>query len=361
MNTKRTIAITLVFLMTASAVGTLSVSAVAVAPTKLTQLTIASTDLYPSVTEPITLYGRLMNGTASVQGQTITLTYSTDNGQTWNPLGTCVTNYYGGYSYTTTPTQLPLLDYLGGSNGYSAYLIQATFAGNAPYAPSSSSKPEVDVWPIYQDVSIQTNVAAPVTNQPFTISGQVWNDHTGKAIASTTVYGVVYLFDPSGSYYEGQYDLGQVTTNANGVYRFTQVQLPAGVVWISVWVDEDFNHGSGGNSIAPFTINTAPTQLSIASGTTNPAAYKPFTVYGLLTNAVTGARLPNEGGLTLTYYNGGGWNTLPGSVSTNANGQYAFSLTLPAGYYLIKVHFPGDLPNYYPSDNQQQPWTIYVS
>jgi hypothetical protein len=291
-----------------------------------------------------------MNGTASVQGQTITLTYSTDNGQTWNLLGTCVTNYYGGYFYTTTPGQLPLLN----SQTEQDYLIQASFAGNSQYAASSVTL-LIQVWPILPDISIQTSVAAPVTNQQFTISGQVWNDHTGKACPWMWVYAAA-LDHNNGNF---QY-LGGTQTNANGLYKFPAIQLPIGPWQIEVSLGGDFNHYYGENGIY-VSINTAPTQLSIASGTTNPAAYKPFTVYGLLTNAVTGARLPNEGGLTLTYYNGGGWNTLPGSVSTNANGQYAFSLTLPAGYYLIKVHFPGDLPNYYPSDNQQQPWTIYVS
>jgi hypothetical protein len=154
--------------------------------------------------------------------------------------------------------------------------------------------------------------------------------------------------------------LGYAQANANGLYKLSQVQLLAGDYQIYLGI-EGYNYPMFG----PYdlSINTAPTQLSIASGTAHPAVNTPFTVYGLLTNQQTGARLANEQGLTLTYSSDGGstWNTLPGSVSTNANGQYAFSLTLPAnGYYQIQVHFPGDSPNYYPSDSQPTDWTIRV-
>jgi protocatechuate 3,4-dioxygenase beta subunit len=280
----------------------------------------------------------------------ITLNYSSDDGLTWNTLGTVAMSYYGGYSYTTTSSQLPLLT----CQTEQDYYINASFAGNAQYAPSSATI-LIQVYPIYPDISMQVSAGPFVTNQPFTISGKITDSHTGKACPSIWIGSAAYNLDTDSFQL-----VGLTQANANGVYRLPAVQLPAGPWRIMLAAPGDFNHILAWNYF-DITINTAPTQLSIASGTTNPAAYKPFTVYGLLTNAVTGARLPNEGGLTLTYYNGGGWNTLPGSVSTNANGQYAFSLTLPAGYYLIKVHFPGDLPNYYPSDNQQQPWTIYVS
>jgi hypothetical protein len=359
MNTKRTIAITLTLLMTASAVGTLSVSAVVVAPTKSTSLTIYSTDLSPSVGESITIFGRLMNGAgtgyiqgASVQGQPITLTYSTDNGQTWNSLGTAAMSYYGGYSYTTTSSQLPLLT----SQTEQDYYINASFAGTALYAPSSVTM-LIQVYPISPGSSVQTSVAAPVAYQPFTISGKMTDDYTGKACPWMWVYAY------AGEQYTSNYQyLGGTQTNANGLYKFPAIQLPVGNWQIDVWTEGDFNHNYGENWIY-VSINTAPTQLSIASGTAHPAVNTPFTVYGLLTNQQTGARLANEQGLTLTYSSDGGstWNTLPGSVSTNANGQYAFSLTLPAnGYYQIQVHFPGDSPNYYPSDSQPTDWTIRV-
>jgi hypothetical protein len=345
-NKSRTIAITLALLMIASAVGALSVSAAT--PTKLTQLSLQATDQSPSVTEPTTLYGRLMNGTASVQGQTITLTYSTDNGQTWNPLGTCVTNYYGGYSYTTTPTQLPLQSYQGGSQGYSAYLIQASFAGIPPYAPSSNTA-LIQVRPISPDVSVQTSVTQAVTYQPFTISGKMWDVHTGKACPSTDLALWVYNYNTEIELY-----LGSTQTDANGLYKFSQVQLTPGVWDIIVWnAYGDFNHLAG-RADAFVAVNAAPTQLTIASGTANPAVNKAFTVSGVLTNAQTGARLANEQGLTLSYSSDGGstWTTLPSSVSTNGNGQYAFSVTFPtAGVVQIQVHFPGD-QNYNPSDSQ---------
>ena len=356
MNTKRTIAITLTLLMTVSAVGTLSVSAGAVAPTKSTSLTIASTDLSPSVGESITIYGRLMNGSgtayiqgASVQGLPITLSYSTDNGQTWNTLATVAMNYYGAYSYTTTSSQLPLLNYETEQD----YLIQASFAGNSQYAASSVTL-LIQVWPISPDISMQTSVAAPVTNQPFTISGKMTDDHTGKACPW------IYVDLEAYNWYTESYQyLGWTQTNANGVYKFPAIQLQAGSWQLDLYTEGDSNHYEGWNYIY-VSINTAPTQLSITSGTAHPAALKAFTVYGLLTNAVTGARLPYEPpqgdgapGLSLSYSaDGVNWNTWPTEVYTNGNGQYAFSVALPAGSYQIQVHFPGDLPNYSSSDSQ---------
>jgi hypothetical protein len=247
-------------------------------------------------------------------------------------------SYYGGYSYTTTSSQLPLLT----SQTEQDYYINASFAGTALYAPSSVTM-LIQVYPILPDISIQTSVAAPVTYQPFTISGKMTDDHTGKACPWMWVYAAA-LDHNNGNF---QY-LGGTQTNANGLYKFPAIQLPAGPWQIEVSLGGDYNHLSGNNGVY-VQISPAATQLSIASGTSNSAAYT-LTVYGLLTNAVTGARLPNEGGLTLTYYNGGGWYTLPGSVSTNANGQYAF--TLPSYHYLIQVHFPGDYPNYASSDSQ---------
>jgi len=356
MNTKRTIAITLVFLMTASAVGALSVSAAT--PTKLTQLTIQATDQYPSAGESITIYGRLMNGTvavqgASVQGQMIILNYSSDDGLTWNTLGTVAMSYYGGYSYTTTSSQLPLLT----SQTEQDYLIQASFAGNAPYAPSSSPNLEVHVNPIEPNITLQTSAGPLVTNQSFTISGKITDSHTGKALPWTWAY--LWAYDEYGDW-QG---LGYAQANANGLYKLSQVQLLAGDYQIYLGI-EGYNYPMFG----PYdlSINTAPTQLSIASGTAHPAVNTPFTVYGLLTNAVTGARLPNEppgpvDPITLTYSSDGGstWTTWSTEVYTNGNGQYAFSVTLPAGTYRIQVHFPGDYPNYASSDSQVL--TIHVA
>ena len=351
MNTKRTIAITLVFLMTASAVGALSVSAAT--PTKLTQLTIQATDQYPSAGESITIYGRLMNGTvavqgASVQGQMITLNYSSDDGLTWNTLGTVAMSYYGGYSYTTTSSQLPLLT----CQTEQDYYINASFAGNAQYAPSSATI-LIQVYPIYPDISMQVSAGPFVTNQPFTISGKITDSHTGKACPSIWIGSAAYNLDTDSFQL-----VGLTQANANGVYRLPAVQLPAGPWRIMLAAPGDFNHILAWNYF-DITINTAPTQLSIYSGTVHPAANKAFTVYGLLTNAVTGARLPNEppapvDPITLTYSSDGGstWNTLQTSVSTDGNGQYAFSVMLPAGLYQIQVHFPGDLPNYSSSDSQ---------
>ena len=354
MNEKRTIAITLALLMTASAVGTL-VSAAAVAQTN-TSLTIYSTDMAPTVGESINIFGRLMNaaGTgyiqgASVQGQPITLNYSSDptTGQ-WTSLGTVAMSYYGGYSYTTTSSQLPLLT----SQTEQDYYINASFAGNAQYAPSSATI-LIQVYPIYPDISMQVSAGPLVTNQPFTISGLVYDGHTGKACPSIWIGSEAYNLDTD------SFQLVGITqANANGVYRLPAVQLPAGPWQIYLVTPGDFNHISAWNYF-DITINTAPTHLTIASGTAHPAALKAFTVYGLLTNAVTGARLPNEppapaDPITLKYSSDGGstWNTLQTSVSTDGNGQYAFSVMLLAGTYQIQVHFPGDYPNYASSDSQ---------
>ncbi|MGD0172394.1 MAG: Ig-like domain-containing protein [Halobacteriota archaeon] len=359
MNTKRTIAITLTLLMTASAVGTLSVSAATVAPTKPTALTIASTDQTPTVNEPISIFGRLMSGAAyvqgtTVQGTTVTLTYSTDGGSTWSPLGTCAMNYYGGYSYAVTPGQLPLLS----SATEQDYLINASFPGSGAYMSSSNST-WVYVHPYDPHFSIQTSVQTPVTNQPFTISGQVTDWYNGRPDPSVPVTCYVYWYDAYGNTHQWEW---QTTATTSGVYRFPGIQLPAGSGYIGVGTYGNFNTIEDGNYIS-FSVNTAPTQLSIASGTAHPAANKPFAVYGLLTNGVTGARLPNEPGITLSYSADGGitWNTLtdaygtPIAVSTNGNGQYAFSTSslpagIPAGTYQIQVHFPGD-QNYSPSDS----------
>ncbi|MGD0172393.1 MAG: Ig-like domain-containing protein [Halobacteriota archaeon] len=358
MNTKRTIAITLTLLMTASAVGTL-VSAAAVAQTN-TSLTIYSTDMAPTVGESINIFGRLMNaaGTgyiqgASVQGQPITLNYSTDNGNTWQPLGTAAMSYYGGYSYTTTSSQLPLLDYQGGSDGYSTYIIQASFAGTAQYAPSSVTM-TIQVYAV--EPIISTQVVYPsagylVTNQPFTISGKVADVYNGKACPFMWVQ--LYAYNQ----WTGDYQSLSAQTNANGVYKFSAIELLAGYWQIDLYTQDDYNHMAGYNYVY-VNINPADTQLTIVSGTAHPAVNKPFTVYGLLTNVETGARLPYEpqmiaDPMTLTYSSDGGstWSTWPTEVYTNGNGQYAFSVKFPtAGSYQIQVHFPGDL-NYYASDS----------
>jgi hypothetical protein len=155
----------------------------------------------------------------------------------------------------------------------------------------------------------------------------------------------------------GDYQSLSAQTNANGVYKFSAIQLLAGYWQIDLYTQDDYNHMAGYNYVY-VNINPADTQLTIVSGTAHPAVNKPFTVYGLLTNVETGARLPYEpqmiaDPMTLTYSSDGGstWSTWPTEVYTNGNGQYAFSVKFPtAGSYQIQVHFPGDL-NYYASDS----------
>ena len=281
---------------------------------------------------------------AGIAGVTLTLTGTTGTGAPVTDHAT--TTSAGYYQFSEAPgTYTVSVDAanftVGGAlAGYTATLTgQGTTAsdsnvnpsGTTPAALASGGSDETLDFGFYQGV---------------TIGNFVWNDLNGNGVQDAGEPGVPNVtLTLTGTTAGGQAVTATTTTDANGLYQFTE---PPGTYTVTVTTPAGYTPTATGKGTPATDSNVTPSTTTLAEGGSDQSIdfgfYQPVTVGNYVWNDANanGVQDGNETGianvpLTLSGTDGAG-NTVHQTTATDASGQYQF--TVPPGTYTVSVTTP---------------------
>jgi len=182
-------------------------------------------------------------------------------------------------------------------------------------------------------LSVTVSTTTPAVNQSFTLSGTL--TASGTPLSGKTI--TLQSEDPSGKW---NHAVNTTTTDANGAYTFTVSESAQG----TYRYEPTFN-GAGAYAPANATVsitigNVLASEITVLTTNNNPAVNQSFTVYGSLTNGVSGAPLAGQP-ITLANIAPSGAKVTMNTI-TDANGAYTFTLSDSAqGSYIEQANFYG--------------------
>ncbi|MCU0631987.1 MAG: Ig-like domain repeat protein, partial [Methanolinea sp.] len=264
-----------------------------------------------------------------IPGAVIAIQFSSD-GSAWNMLGQKTTDGNGEYLAAHTPSKA------------GTYQYRATYAGNATYAPSSSSQQSViiksTVSPLDSALSINASPRDLAPGGTVILSGNLTAVKGGKGIPGRSI---IVLSSSDGTSFS---PLGVVTTGLNGKYSTsTQMSTPGRFFFKATYSGDSTYTGSESPVVA---VNVSSPQqkattLSISAAPASLIVGETVNVTGLLKETQGGRRVPDAVIAVQYSLDGVTWSTL-GQKTTDGNGEYLVTHTpSKAGTFRYRATYAG--------------------
>jgi len=288
-------------------------------------------------------------GEPGINGVTLTLTGTDFLGNPVTDHRTTAGN--GAYLFTENPgTYTVTVDTANFSGAGALTGYTATATGQGTTATDSNPNPSATTPGTFllpgggSDLTIDFGFYKPVT-----IGNFVWNDSNGNGVQDTGEPGIpgvtLTLTGTTGS---GQSVTQTTTTDANGLYQFTE---PPGTYTVAVTAPSGYVPTVTGQGTTAIDSNPSPsgtTPGTLPSGGTDQTIdfgfYKPVTIGDFVWNDTNGNGVQDGGEagipgvtLTLTGTTGAGVGVSQ-TTTTDASGHYLF--TEPPGTYTVAVTTP---------------------
>jgi hypothetical protein len=285
-----------------------------------------------SVNQAATTVGLTSSAGTSNLGQMLTFTASV----TPDTLGTLVASgtvsfLDGNTALGTAPLNSGTATFMTGAIGAGSHQITAVYSGDANFAGSMASTPQV-VNPVATTAMLISSARVSNPNQPVTFMANIGPSTVGSFTASGSV-----TFEDNGVV------LGTVGLS-NGAAMFTTSTLPPGNHTITATYSGDGNFMSSSAAFAQ-TVNLA---VKVVTTTQVVSSMNPSNLNQMVTLTAT-VNPPSSGPFavtgTVTFSDG---NTALGTVGLNGNVATLSVATLKPGSHLIIADYNGDA-NFNPS------------
>jgi len=195
-----------------------------------------------------------------------------------------------------------------------------------------------------------TSDATPAVNQTFTLSGTLTANGTpvsGKQIILMSQW-------PPGTWNA----LGTAITLADGSYSFNRSEASPGAYAYQISFNGDAQYAPSATGLTVDVGNLRPSAIDMFTTNSNPALNQSFTLYGVLTDGVSGAPLAGQP-VTLIVQDPSGQYANVNAI-TLSNGAYSFNRTETSqGSYYYEVWFLGN-SNYFQCEGMLSSDTLPV-
>ena len=208
-----------------------------------------------------------------------------------------------------------------------AVMVSLSFLGSSINSTGSSQSLNPTT------VTLTASSTTPAVNQVFTLGGQLSTNGAplpNKQIALLSQY-------PPGTWN----DLGTAQTNANGTYSFNRTEASAGAYayQVSFSGDAQYSNSSTGRTVDVGDLRQST--INIFASNTNPGVNQAFTLYGVLTDGVSGTPLADQLVRLIVQDPSGRYVNV--DASTFADGSYSFNRSEASqGTYFYQVYFLGN-------------------
>jgi hypothetical protein len=289
-----------------------------------TQLTAVANVTTVTINTPFTINGTLSATGAPVgPSATITLQNSTDN-STWNNVTpTTATDANGNYTFSNS------------ESAAGTYYYRTTYAGYGTpsgYGNATSAVVTVNVITIGTQLTATASITTTAVNTPFTINGTLTNATSVTGIAGATIQlqkNVSGTWTPTSS---------PVVTDANGAYSISTSEPAVGTYQYQTTYAGSATYTNATSNVVSVNVFQITTQLTATASITTTAVNTPFTINGTLSTSsggITGATIQLQKNVS------GTWTTV-NTTTTDANGNYQFSISEPAaGTYYYRTTYAG--------------------
>jgi 5-hydroxyisourate hydrolase-like protein (transthyretin family) len=181
-------------------------------------------------------------------------------------------------------------------------------------------------------LTLTTSDTNPAVNQTFTLSGTLTANGTPVSGSHITLMSQW----PPGTWNT----LGTVTTLADGSYSFNRSEASSGAYAYQVSFNGDTQYASSSNGRTVDVGNLNDSAINISTTNSNPAVNQTFTLYGVLTDGVSGTPLAGQP-VSLVVQDPSG-QFVNAATTTSANGSYSFTRSEASqGTYFYEVWFLG--------------------
>ena len=246
----------------------------------------------------------------ALSGQTITLEYSMDNGESWNTITLLNTLPDGSYLYPWTPQQV------------GSYLIRATYAGDSNHNPSDNS---TSLSVIKGASSITTIVAAATITygQSVTISSLV------SPPASDGTVTFQWSIDNE------NWNIIDSGTPTNGTFSTTWTPPHVGTFYVRALWSGGFNYNGSTSPSETIAVTKASTSITVSLSSITISHGQNITATGTI-SPIT------EGTVTLEYsVDGATWITIASGATSM--GSYSTVWVPPdVGLFYIRARWDGN-------------------